>query len=95
MKMEDVLKEIAIRPEIRDALLGRHNLLSEVFDLAVQYEKGSWEGIEEAAARLGVSADALAGAFVQAVDWAKGILTGHTGESPESAAPAKQGPAEA
>ena len=93
MKMEDVLKEIAIRPEIRDALLGRHNLLSEVFDLAVQYEKGSWEGIEEAAARLGVSGDALAGAFVQAVDWAKGILTGHAGESPESPAPVRQGPA--
>jgi EAL and modified HD-GYP domain-containing signal transduction protein len=87
--MEDVLKEIAIRPEIRDALLGGHNLLSEVFDLALQYEKGAWEGIDEALARLGVSPDALAGAFVQAVDWARGVVMGETAESSESVEPAK------
>ncbi len=89
MRMEDVLKEIAIRPEIRDALLGGHNLLSEVFDLALQYEKGAWEGIDEALARLGVSPDALAGAFVQAVDWARGVVMGETAESSESVEPAK------
>jgi EAL and modified HD-GYP domain-containing signal transduction protein len=87
MRMEDVLKEIAIRAEIREALLGGHNLLSDVFDLALRYEKGSWEGIDEAAARVGVTAEALSGAFVQSVDWARGVLTGHAAESPASAEP--------
>ena len=46
MTMEDVLKEIAIRQEIRDALLGVKGSLRQIFDLAMQYETGSWDRID-------------------------------------------------
>ena len=82
--MEDVLKEIALRPEIRDALLGQPNSLRDIFDLALRYETGSWGGIEESAAKLGIEADSIAGSFIEAVDWAKKILTGQS-ESGSSA----------
>jgi EAL and modified HD-GYP domain-containing signal transduction protein len=83
MKMEDVLKEIAIRADIRDALLGERNSLREVFDLALSYEMGAWDGIDEAAARLGIGADAISESFIQAVGWAQGILAGQPVETPE------------
>jgi EAL and modified HD-GYP domain-containing signal transduction protein len=90
MRMEDVLKEIAIRAEIREALLGAPNPLREVFDLALQYEKGSWEGIDEAAAHLTVEAEAISSAFVEAVGWANGILTSQPSEASETKAPARK-----
>ena len=76
MRMEDVLKEIAIVGEIRDALLGKDNSLREVFDLALTYETGSWDRLDKMVARLGITPEDLPEIFIQAVDWARGILTG-------------------
>ena len=41
MRMPDVLKEIAIGEEIRDALLGNTNKLRDMFDFVLNYEKGA------------------------------------------------------
>ena len=46
MKMQDVLHEIAIGEDIRDALLGGKNKLREIFDLAVKYEMGRWDALQ-------------------------------------------------
>jgi c-di-GMP-related signal transduction protein len=77
MGMEQILKEIAIHEDIRDALLGEKNRLREVFDLALHYEKGTWEEFEADAARLRVREDVVPGLFMQSVDWARGVLAGH------------------
>ncbi len=76
MTMENVLNEIAIRQEIRNALLGEDNPLGRIFRIVLMYETGSWDQLDEAAARLGVHGDAIPDLFIQAVDWAKGMLTG-------------------
>jgi c-di-GMP-related signal transduction protein len=76
MTMEDVLKEIAIHKEIRDALLGVKGSLRQIFDVAMLYETGSWDRLDRETVRLGIEEEAIPGMFMQAVDWAKGILTG-------------------
>jgi c-di-GMP-related signal transduction protein len=76
MTMEDVLKEIAIHKEIRDALLGVKGSLRQIFDVAMLYETGSWDRLDRETVRLGIEEEAIPGMFIQAVDWAKGILTG-------------------
>ena len=40
MRMPDVLKEIATREDIRDALLGARNKLGEIFEFMGYYERG-------------------------------------------------------
>jgi c-di-GMP-related signal transduction protein len=77
MPMPDVLKEIAIRQEIRDALLGHDNPFRRVFDVALMYETGSWDGLERAAARLNIAVGTIPDMYIQAVDWSR-ILTGQT-----------------
>jgi c-di-GMP-related signal transduction protein len=77
MRMEQILKEIVIHEAIRDALLGGKNKLREVFDLALHYEKGTWEEFEADAARLRVPENIVPGLFMQSVDWARGVLAGH------------------
>jgi c-di-GMP-related signal transduction protein len=76
MTMEDVLKEIAIHKEIREALLGGNGSLRQIFDVAMMYETGSWDRLDRETVRLGISEEAIPGMFIQAVDWAKGTLTG-------------------
>lgn len=86
MPMENVLKEITVREEIRDALLGRQNRFRQVMDVALLYETGSWDGLDQAAARLKVDVRALPDRFVTAVDWARKILSGQRVEEPSPAA---------
>jgi c-di-GMP-related signal transduction protein len=77
MKLEDILKEIAVHQEIHDALLGAKNRLRAVYDLALHYEMGTWEECEAAAAQLHVSEEIIPAMFMEAVDWARGVLAGH------------------
>lgn len=43
--MEEILKEIALSPELNAALLGEKNDLRRVLDLAVAYEQGDWDRV--------------------------------------------------
>ncbi len=95
MPMEDVLKEIAIQHEIRDALLGEENLLRRVFDVAVMYERGSWDRLDDAAARMRIIPEAIPDRFIQAVDWTRQILTGAQSKNGKDAGePASNTPAD-
>jgi c-di-GMP-related signal transduction protein len=76
MTMEDVLKEIAIHGEIRDALLGGDNSLRNILDLAMMYETGSWDRLDLETVRLGIAEESIPEMFIQAVDWSSEILTG-------------------
>jgi len=84
MTMEDVLKEIAVRGEIRDALLGKENPLRHVFDVALTYETGSWDRLDRAADYLRIGAEEVPDIFIQAVDWARAIITGQAADGGSS-----------
>src|SRR5580700_11957742 len=68
MRVPDVLREIAIREEIRDALLGKVNALRDICELVLHYEPGYWEEIGSAAIRLGMSEDAVPALYLESVD---------------------------
>ncbi|MGA8143360.1 MAG: EAL domain-containing protein [Candidatus Acidiferrales bacterium] len=76
MKMQDVLHEIAIGEDIRDALLGGKNKLREIFDLAVKYEMGCWDALIADARHLRIPENVIPELYVQSVEWARGVLSG-------------------
>jgi c-di-GMP-related signal transduction protein len=76
MKIVDVLKEINIREEIRDALLGKPNPLGKVFELALNYEKGCWDLVARSAAAMAIDEACLSPRYFEAVHWAEGTLLG-------------------
>jgi c-di-GMP-related signal transduction protein len=76
MHMTDILKEIAVDEEIHDALLGQHNVLRDIFDVVLYYERGAWEDVSGAAARSDIPESAIPDLYLQATDWAKAILAG-------------------
>ena len=74
MELPDILKEISVREEIRDALLGAANHLRDVFSLAVNYEKGCWDEVKTAARAMSIDEDSLAPLYFDAVNWAECTL---------------------
>ena len=74
MELPDILKEISVREEIRDALLGAANHLRDVFSLAVNYEKGCWDEGKTAARAMSIDEDSLAPLYFDAVNWAECTL---------------------
>jgi EAL and modified HD-GYP domain-containing signal transduction protein len=77
MKMADILEEITLGEKIRDALLGKENYLREVFEVVLTYEKGAWDMLAAAASLRKIPEEVIPGLFLQAVDWAKAVLSGH------------------
>jgi c-di-GMP-related signal transduction protein len=75
MTMADILNELKIREDIRDALLGRKNGLRDVFDVALLYEMARWEELDVAAQHVHIQSDDVPEQFMEAVDWSKRILT--------------------
>ena len=76
MQLQDVLAEIAISDEIRSALLGEKNKLRELFDLALKYEMGCWDGLSVDAKHLRVPEAAIPELYMQSMDWARNLLAG-------------------
>jgi c-di-GMP-related signal transduction protein len=75
MTMADILNELKIRGDIRDALLGMKNGLRDVFDVALLYEMARWEELDAAAQHAHIQSDDVPEQFMEAVDWSKRILT--------------------
>lgn len=76
MKIEDVLREIPIRTEIRDALLGVQNELRGIYDVALHYERAEWQEFERVAAQVGIRAEAVSDLYVRSMEWAAAVLAG-------------------
>lgn len=83
MQMTDVLKEVTLRKEIRDALLGEKNSLRQVLDIVLLYEQAAWEKLDSAAAQIGLPPKAIPGMFLDAVDWARSVFSGQQEEELE------------
>ena len=77
MCMEQILIEIALHEDIRDAILGVRNKLREVFNIALHCETGAWEEFEACTLQLSIPEGFVPGLFMQSVDWARGVLAGH------------------
>jgi c-di-GMP-related signal transduction protein len=84
MKMTDILKEVTLREEIRDALLGEKNSLRRVLDVVLIYERAEWEQLDAAAAQIGIAPEAIPGMFLEAVDWARRVFSGQHAEEVEA-----------
>jgi EAL and modified HD-GYP domain-containing signal transduction protein len=76
MKMQDVVHEITIAEEIRNALLGKQNKLRDIFDVAMKYEMGCWDALAADAKRLRIPENAIPELYVESVEWARSVLSG-------------------
>jgi EAL and modified HD-GYP domain-containing signal transduction protein len=69
--LEEILKDLPLSSEIKDALCGKPNRLCDVFDYVLAYEKGDWEAVSEMAGALGLDESGIPAVYLAAVHWAK------------------------
>jgi c-di-GMP-related signal transduction protein len=71
--LEEVLENIALAREIKDALQGRENAHKQVLDLVVNYEKGAWKNVFPIMAQLQLDENELPARYAGAVEFAESI----------------------
>ncbi|MFP4145066.1 MAG: EAL and HDOD domain-containing protein [Phycisphaeraceae bacterium] len=71
--MREVLQDVPVDADIRDALLGRQTPTGALYSLARACERGNWERVGEIADRLGVPLWRVAEAHREALVWADAV----------------------
>jgi c-di-GMP-related signal transduction protein len=64
--MEEVLVHLALAEDIRSALCGGENLVRDVYNLALAYERADWPAMSSAAARIGMNEDQMPECYLKA-----------------------------
>jgi len=72
--MEELLAELPIAADIKDALKGVPNKLRKVLDAIVAYEKADWEGFSQLASTIGLQENRFPAIYSNAIQWANGIF---------------------
>jgi c-di-GMP-related signal transduction protein len=68
--LPQLLDELPIAPEIKDALSGRQTFLGFVHNLVIAYERADWERVSELIGKVGLTENELPLLYAEAVAWA-------------------------
>lgn len=68
--MHVILSDLPIADDIKYALLGRENIIHDVFCLVISYEKGDWNTTSSCAHKLNLNETELPDMFFNSVNWA-------------------------
>ncbi|MFA0757404.1 MAG: hypothetical protein PVTTEEND_000445 [Candidatus Fervidibacter sp.] len=72
--LSQLLDELPVAPEIKDALLGKPTLLGLLHNLVIAYERADWERVGELSGRVGLTESELSLLYTEAVTWADTIF---------------------
>lgn len=67
--MVEILAELPIAADIKDALLGVPNELRQVLDLIIMYEQGKWESVTEISDKLAIGPGKILPDYLNAIKW--------------------------
>jgi len=74
--VEEILEELPLEENVKDALLGKPGRFFTVLQLVSAFEKGEWDTFAALAWELDVSADKTATLYLEAVEWSKFMSEG-------------------
>lgn len=72
--MSAVLADIPVPNEIKDALLGQGGQFRDIYEIASNYETGTWELLHKAILRARVKEGLVPELFVESLDWANQLM---------------------
>lgn len=67
--LKTILDEIPIAQDIKSAMLGEDNSFRDLYLLIVNYEKGSWQEVEDYGMKCGVDIQQLPQYYMEAIEW--------------------------
>lgn len=66
--MEEILYEIPIVKEVKDALIYQEGMAGELYQLVLHYERAEWAETKEIAEKLGLKTNQLAQIYMECVE---------------------------
>ena len=72
--MEEILEDLPIQTQIKEALLGKPNLFRIVLDLTISYAKANWMDLPPLASRLGIEESEIPELYADSIEWADRIF---------------------
>lgn len=69
--MKEVIKELPISKEAKEALMGKENVLSEILKLVIHYERGSWNEVNLLIDKNQLDKDQVSSSYLEALKWSK------------------------
>ena len=73
--IENILSELPISKDVKDALLGNENILLNLLKLIIKYEKGDWEGVNELIEEFGLDEEFVSSCYFEAIQSLKSLET--------------------
>ncbi len=73
-RLEDVLAEMPLADELKDALLGVDNALRHVLDSAIAHEQGDWPSFRSSIGYFGMDEERFPDTYLPAVQWVREIF---------------------
>jgi EAL and modified HD-GYP domain-containing signal transduction protein len=73
--MPEILEDLPVNHEIKDALIGRPGRFRKVFDVVLEYDAGNWEKLAVSAAALGLKEYVIPELHLKAIEWADEVLS--------------------
>jgi EAL and modified HD-GYP domain-containing signal transduction protein len=67
--LPEILEDVPLQKELKEALLGRSNAYRKIFDLVVAYERGQWPEVFLLAKDLKLQEEELPEAYAYSLDW--------------------------
>jgi EAL and modified HD-GYP domain-containing signal transduction protein len=71
--MDDILKELPLSRDIKNALLGCSGTMGDVLRFAMSYEKGDWEHIFSISSRIKLDEEIIPGLYFDTITWANAL----------------------
>jgi|HubBroStandDraft_6_1064221.scaffolds.fasta_scaffold33910_2 c-di-GMP-related signal transduction protein len=73
--MPEVLAQIPVDDDIKNALTGRDSRYRPIFEVVLDYESGTWEQLAHSARHIGLHENFLPDLYLRAVQWVADVLT--------------------
>lgn len=74
--MEDILDDLPLVNDVKEALLGNKNLFYNVYQLTLFIEKGDWEGLAILSEQMDIDTSELFVMYTESIEWSKNIKEG-------------------
>lgn len=85
--MEEILSQIPLRDEVKEALLHQTGRCGMLFDLAVSYERADWKRIDELAQGLGIPTNLLTSVYFNCMEEVNRVWSDLTSPEPDQIGP--------
>jgi c-di-GMP-related signal transduction protein len=67
----EILNELPVSKNVKDALLGKENMLGKLLELIIKYEKGIWEEVNIIVEKIGLDKEFVKNCYLKAVESVK------------------------